>query len=406
MYQRLQKKSVLILGYGREGKDTHRFLRSQFPSKEIAIADLKEKEVTDSKTALYFGEDYLDAARDYDLIIKSPGVPYTFLAQKNISPNKITSQSDIFLNLTEGEVIGITGTKGKSTTATAIHQLFKNQGVESFLIGNIGNPALDFLGKKAVFVYELSSFQLQTISRGPDLAIILNIFKDHLDQHSDYDEYFNSKKKIISFYPKPKKVIFNGGSEEVGRMVSDFEGEKIPFDPKERLAGSVVYADPIRKVADHYGIDPEGVDQIIKDPPKLKHRLEFVGNYGGIDFYDDSAATIPEATIRAIAGLETETLITGGVDKGGDYKKLSLRIENSNIKNLILFPDTGKKIANSFSGNIFFVGSMEEAVKKAFQITNEGAVLLSPASSSFNMFSSYVDRGDKFKKAIQKYGQK
>jgi UDP-N-acetylmuramoylalanine--D-glutamate ligase len=405
MIKELKEKKVLILGYGKEGKDTLKYLRSKFPNKKIGVADFKEKEIEDTKVKSYFGSNYLDSVEKYEIIIKSPGVPLKNLEKyKNI---KITCQADIFLKEKKGKVIGVTGTKGKSSTCLIIYNILKEKGFPVYLLGNIGEPVLNYLDKEGVFIYELSSFQLQTVTTSPEIAIILNIFKDHLDQHKDFNSYLEAKKNILKFQGKNDKLIYNKEDSNVLKLVKNSEAEKIAFNPKERLLGSATYLDPILKIIDLFGIKREEALQIISKTDKLPHRLEFIGKRKGIKFYNDSASTIPEAAVEAIKNIsDLDTIIVGGVDKGGDYGLLADKISNSKIRNVILFPKSGKKIKSGLKNNELTIkdaSSMEEAVRFAYQLTEKNkSCLLSPASSSFNMFNDYKDRGDQFRNYVNK----
>ncbi len=413
MLKTLKEKSVLVLGLGREGRDTLKFLREKFPNKKIGVADKVKKEIEDTDNLdLRFGSDYLEAVEDYDVIIKSPGIPYK-LVKDYEGKKAITGQTDIFLKLAKGEVVGVTGTKGKSTTCRNVYEILKKkQNRPVHLIGNIGQPVFDYLDKEGIFIYEMSSFQLQTVTTSPSIAVLLNVFVDHLDQHETFAEYLESKKNIARFQSDKDKLIYNRENKHVLKTIKESKAKKIPFNPKRKIKNSAVYLEPILKICELFDVSEKECVEVLKSVPKLPHRLKKVGGSQGIDFYNDSAATIPEAAAEAIKNIDhVETLITGGVDKGGDYQVLAKEILKSKIDNLLLFPDTGQKIEaelESISDNlprIIYCKSMEEAVKNAYRLTVEGAVLLSPASSSFNMFKSYKDRGEKFAKYVQKYGQ-
>lgn len=407
----LEKKSVLILGFGREGRDSLRFLRSKFPQKKIGIADIEKKEVKDQNVDLYFGDQYLEAVKEYEVIIKSPGVP--FVKIKDFCKGKIiTSQTDIFLRLNRERTVGVTGTKGKTTTCSTIYKILKEKTSKKiYLIGNIGKPVLQFVENKGLFIYELSSFQLQTASVSPKIAVFLNIFKDHLDQHENFEEYVDSKMNIARYQKRGDILIYNEKDKNLEKL-KDFKGQKITFNPDLRLPGSAVYMEPILKVVDIFNVPKEEIEKVIKDLKPITHRLEAVGKFKGIQFFNDSAATIPEATAQAISLTEDlRALITGGVDKGGDYGLVADKIAENGLELVVLFPDTGKKIKKKLEERgvdvkIVDCRGMEEAVKKVYKTISCGACLLSPASSSFNMFSNYKDRGEQFKKYVKKYGQK
>ena len=413
MIDNLKDRSVLILGFGREGKDTLSFLQSRFPGKIIGVADKQKKSIKKENIKTYFGEKYLESLSGYEVIIKSPGVSFDLIKDK-VSDKIVTSQTDIFLSERSSDTIGVTGTKGKSTTCLCIYNILKKElDKDVYLLGNIGQPVLNYIDKEGVFVYELSSFQLQTASKSPHLAVFLNLYRDHLDQHVSFEEYVSAKTNIFKHQSKSDILVYNEDDPEVLKLIDKSKSRKIPFDPKYKIPGTPIYLDPILKVAELFNVSRENSVNCVEETDFLPHRMEKCGNYKGIKFINDSAATIPEAAVKAIDSLEDlKTLITGGVDKGGDYDKLAKKIAESGIETLILFPDTGEKIKEELKKItddlplIIDSDSMEDAVKSAYEKTNQGSCLMSPASSSFNMFFSYKDRGDKFKKFVKKYGEK
>ncbi len=369
----LKKKSILILGMGREGKATLDFLKKHFPEKKIDVTDQKD------------GLAYLERLNDYDVIIKSPGIPYlTEIKKAKESGKIITSATQIFFDNFKGKIIGITGTKGKSTTASLIYEVLKSSGLDAYLVGNIGQPSLDLLDKldkDSIVVYELSSFQLADLTRSPQIAIVTNIYPEHLDYHGSFEDYKKAKENIFKYQTKEDILIQDNSGVKVARLVGEI-----------------------------FKIPQEKIEEAIKNFKGLPHRLEFVGEFKGIKFYNDSLATNPHATIFGlkILGDDVETLIAGGLDRGVDYSILGPAIANSKIKTLILFPDTGEKIwqvvkkANGIQDK-FDVNTMEEAVRLAFDKTSKGKIcLMSPASASFNMFSDYEDRGNQFKDFVKK----
>ena len=188
----IKDKSILIIGFGLEGKSTYRFIRSLFPKKNIGICDKNKDSVTeyfkansDSSISLYLGDDYLEKVDlRYDIAFKTPGIPISMIKDKIHNDTLITSQANLFMSYCKEKVIGITGTKGKSTTSTLIYNCLQAQGIRAALIGNIGKPPFDLLLDEIEydwFVYELSSHQLDDISYSPHIAILLNIYEDHLD---------------------------------------------------------------------------------------------------------------------------------------------------------------------------------------------------------------------------------
>lgn len=364
--------SILILGMGREGQVTKEFLKR----KHIKFATADQHD----------GKNYLEKLKSFDIIIKSPGIPYLPEIKKAKENGKIiTSATSIFFDLCKGKIIGVTGTKGKSTTTAMIYEALKAGGLDVHLAGNIGKPALELLDQtndKSITIYELSSFQLADLTKSPHIAVITNIYPDHLDYHGSFKDYKKAKENITKYQTEKDFVIQNKSGTEAAMAVAKLF--KIP-DSK--------------------------IKKVIKNFKSLPHRLEFVAEKNGIKFYNDSLATNPHATIHGlkILGKDVETLIAGGFDRGVDYSILGPAIAKSKIKTLILFPDTGGKIEKAVKKangkqQIFNARSMEEAINLAFEKTSKGKIcLLSPASASFNMFKDYEDRGEQFKKEALGY---
>lgn len=442
--ERLQDKSILILGFGREGQDNYLFLRKVFPEKFLAIADKKEIKEFDKKTQtalkkdkklkLYFGKDYLSEIGDYEIILKTPGISQKELG--SLKP-KIISQTQIFFDNFNGKIIGITGTKGKGTTSSLIYNTLKKAGLNVAIGGNIGHPVLQTLLQKNqpdFFVYELSSHQLQGLKKSPPIAIFLNFFPDHLDYYKTIGEYQRAKKAIYQFQNKNDFFIFNQDDPIAKIFAKKTKAKKISFSLKQKkeiikiipekeipLKGKFNFYNLLAsiRVGECLGLKKGAIREGVKTFQPLPHRLEFIGKFQGIDFYNDSMATIPESAVAALEGLgrKVKTLIAGGSDKGSNYQKMGKTIAQNQIKNLILLGQgTGEKIAKesiNFSQRlrqkppqIFPVNSMPEAVKIAFEKTPaHGICLLSPGSASFNLFQSYKERGELFKKSIQQYAK-
>lgn len=445
----LKQKSVLILGLGREGVDTFKFLRRLFPKKKLGLADQLEfeklpkrtREITqrEKKIKRHFGENYLKALKKYEIIIKTPGIPPKIIKPFLKKNQKLTSQTEIFFENCKGKIIGITGTKGKSTTASLIYKILRGGGVKAHLIGNIGRPALQYLfsdTEKDVYVYELSSHQLQNLRKSPHIAVFLNVFREHLDYYRNFKEYVKAKANIARFQTKDDFLIFNSEDPIVRRIAKSSKAKKIPLRNYSQILKNIGIkrmpffvkhnllnmAAAIR-VGEIFGISKEKIKKAIEDFKSLPHRLEFVGKFKGIKFYNDSLATIPEVTILAMKtlGKNVQTLILGGFERYYDFSQLAKEIlrrsaelsrNQSKIKTIILFPTTGKRIWKKivfFAKNKknlpkhFFVNNMRDAVLLSFKHTNKGGIcLLSPASPSFGLFKDYKERGNLFKKWIKK----
>jgi UDP-N-acetylmuramoyl-L-alanine---L-glutamate ligase len=394
-------KKILILGFGREGKDTLLFLKKLFPQKSIGIADKK------------FDKNYLKKLKNYDIIIKSPGIPFKILPKSSLA--KITTQTEIFFDNCNGQIVGITGTKGKSTTTSLIYKILKSGGVKAHLVGNIGKPVLNLLFSstpKDVYVYELSSFQLTNLKKSPHIGILLNIYQEHLDYYRSFKEYAEAKANIALHQTKNDFLIYNSKDKLVSQIAKESKAKKIP------IKGTYYDLDKnaARAVGKIFKIPKEKIEKAIKNFKPLPHRLELIGKFRSITFYNDSIATIPEATIGALneLGNRVETIFLGGHDRGINFKNLAKRILRSKIKNVILFPASGQRIwreiSREQSGKLprhFSVKNMKEAVKLAYQHTSRGKIcLLSPASPSFGLFRNFEERGDLFKKYVKEYGKK
>ena len=430
--KKLKNKRILILGFAREGRDTLSFLRAHFPKKVIGIADQKSSLFYGRRKQVrwHLGKNYLKALKQYDVIIKSPGIPPKVIAPF-ISKNQIvTSQTEIFFENCPGTIIGVTGTKGKSTTALLIHAVLKQGGVRVHLIGNIEVPVLQFLNTATpedVFVYELSSFQLTNLKRSPHIAVLLNIYPEHLDYYGgSFKEYTKAKANITKHQTAEDFLIYNSKDPEVCKIAKNSKAQKLPFGGKGSLASKkeaklrqttfLASPEPAVIIGKLFGISQRKIEQAVKNFKPLPHRLQRVGEFKGITFYNDSLATIPEATIAALdaLGSRVHTLVAGGYDRGISFEKLGKKIEKSSLKVLVLFPTTGKKIlesmnrpASSAGGPLlhFFAKDMKEAVKFCYAHTPKGKIcLLSPASSSFNMFKDYKDRGEQFIKWVKALG--
>ncbi|MDO8639838.1 MAG: UDP-N-acetylmuramoyl-L-alanine--D-glutamate ligase, partial [bacterium] len=350
--------SVLILGYGREGKSVHRFLLDRFPFIKIAIAD-REKD----------GKDYLSRVKEFSTIIRSPGVPPS---------NKImTSSTNIFFSVAPGRIIGVTGTKGKSTTSSLITKILQSTYQDVRLIGNIGAPSLDSLknsNSKTIFVFELSSHQLVDCKFSPNVAVVLDVVPEHLDYYKDFSSYIKAKESIVRYQKTSDFVVFNPEHKISTKIAQKSQGAKITFSQADIYKFMDVAKIPLlgkgnlenimaaAAVGRLFDVPLEKIKKAVHNFVPLEHRLEYVGEFGKIRFYNDSLATVPQATIHALEALgdDVETLIAGGFDRGIDFSGLNKYLETSSVKNLILFPTTGKNILKN-KANRFNVSTMEEA---------------------------------------------
>lgn len=398
-------KKILILGYGVEGKVTESFLKKHVPEAEIVIADQK----TDPN--------YLDSQHDADLVIKSPGIPPRLVTQKYTTATNI-----FFANIASQKTIGITGTKGKSTVSALVQHILQLSGLNSKLLGNIGQPMLSvFLESNEAncwYILELSSYQLVDAQYSPHIAAILNIFDEHQDYHLNFESYLQAKSNIVAFSNDQDFYVYSDKFIDLVNLSQKTKAKSVPFieDLSFKIDNPTLLGshnqDNIRaatRIAKLLNINDSQIESAVKTFPGLPFRLQPVGEFEGIRFINDSASTNPQSTIAALDTIDSvDTLIVGGMDRGYDVKALCQKIIEKKPRSLILFPDTDEKILKGLLDqsqfNIFKTSKMAEAVKHAFEKTEKGQVcLLSPGAPSYNLFDNFVARGEEFNQQIKAY---
>lgn len=431
-------KKIVILGFGKEGLSTYEYIRKYEKEMPLIIMDNKYQDIKiEDKNVLVMDINY-DDLKDYDLIFKSPGISFKGMDISSFK-DKITSQLEYFLENKKGYVVGITGTKGKSTTSSLIYSIINNQGYKTFLLGNIGNPifdVMDDIDEESYVVIEMSSHQLEYVTKSPDIAIILNLFEEHLDHYDSLDAYYKAKLNIARFQSKDDYFLYSSDNEDLDSYKNFIQTESqkydITFDKKDNsyayiLDNYVVVNDNkvfnldnkinlkgrhnikdimfALTVASILNLEEDKTTKAICEFRPLPHRMEFVGTFNDIIFYNDSIATIPDATINAINSLDNiDTLILGGMDRKISYEYFIDFLKNSNINNFICLPDTGHYIYDQIKNvkKAYKVDKMEEAVKTAKKVTKKGCVcLLSPAASSYGFFKNFEERGNKYKELIE-----
>ncbi|MBP3283980.1 MAG: UDP-N-acetylmuramoyl-L-alanine--D-glutamate ligase [Clostridia bacterium] len=406
----LDGKSIVILGFGREGKATYHFVKKYVNYKELAIADERQAEVPEK---VYYGTDYCEGLNDFDVVIKSPGISFKELKGK-VDFEKVTSQTELVLNFYRKNMIGITGTKGKSTTSSLIYAILQEAKVNTRLVGNIGIPIFECLEEitdETVLVCEMSSHQLEKIVVSPHIGVLLNLFEEHLDHYESYEEYQLSKVNIFRHQSAEDFVVYNAENELTVKYVESYaKGKKIAFPfpiaiPSHLLGkhnqNNISAAVAVAKLL---GIPKEVWEKAVGDFKGLPHRLEFVGTYEGIRYYNDSISTVPEATMAAVESLkEVDTLILGGMDRGVHYDSLIAFLNEGRVRNIILAYETGKRIAKGLNcSGVYLVEDLEEAVNVAKKVTQKDKIcLLSPAAASYGYFKNFEERGERFKEWIK-----
>lgn len=389
-------KSALIVGYGAEGKATEAYLKQQFPDITIDTADQTS------------GENYLHTQQAYDIAIKTPGLT------KDKITIQYTTATNIFFSEFRGTVIGVTGSKGKSTTASLIHAILCEAGLPAKLAGNIGAPMLDILresDEKTIAVLELSSYQLDDIEYSPHIAVVTNLFPEHMDYHGDVEHYYDAKKNIIRFQKENDFFVY-GDSTPISREWAQetrsqaLPYEELPFDGEKIPLLGEHNADNVRAaitVAHILGVPDSTIESAVSKFKGLPHRLELVGEFKGIRFYDDAISTTPESTIAAVKAVpNVQTIFLGGHDRGYDFSELEREVRARGITKIVLFPDTGTRMfADRNDLTILETSSMKEAVAFAYAHTPDGgAALLSCASPSYGLWKNFEEKGDHFKKEV------
>ena len=422
--RRLSGKRILIAGFGREGKSTLRFLQQYMPEATVGIADKNETAFQDldkERYNLYFGDEYLKASSDYDVVIKTPGISVKDI---DIDFSKITSQTDLFLEAFHNQVIGITGTKGKSTTSTLIYHLIKESGNDAILAGNIGIPILDCvndINERTIIVYELSAHQLQFINRSPHVGILLNVFEEHLDHFGTFEKYKDAKANVLRYMSDDDVAVVNNDlykavSSQSSAVSVDFENysfddyninwEDIPLlgeHNKMNIKAALC-------ACKSYGLSIEDLIPHLYTFKSLEHRQEYVGIFKGVKFYNDSISTIPQATIAALKTIKNVNfLLLGGFDRGIDYEPLVTYLKENPLPYILITGRAGQTIKDKlqtaeYKGNILEYTDMESAFVMMKQYAKSGDVcLLSPAAASYDRYKNFEERGRVFKEFANKF---
>lgn len=406
---------VVIAGYGVEGQASYRYWRSKA---EVTIADERQRIDSPEGVATVLGAEAFSKLDDFDLIIRSPGVSPAKLPYQN----KVWSATNEFFYQCRQKnlpIVGVTGTKGKGTTSSLITSMLRAANLNVHLLGNIGRPALDVIDEIQsgdVVVYELSSFQLWDLQFSPHVAVVLPIEADHLDIHSDFNDYLAAKSRIASFQTEDDVMIYHSinawsrqiaGSSAANNLIEyPFElGDlvqhlQLPGRHNQENASAAVAA------ARLYVRDETAIARGLEAFSGLDHRLKLVGEYNGVKYYDDSISTTPGSAIAAIKSFdEPKIIILGGSDKGANYQEIVKLAKQTQTK-VIAIGQTGQTIEKQCRANKVdcrYVGDLQSAVILSSQITQPGqVVLLSPASASFDQYQNYAQRGDKFIEAVRR----
>lgn len=446
---KIKGKKIVILGFGKEGISTYRFIRKYFPEMPLTVADsnanLRTDEFDDPRLTFVKGEGYDQNLNDYDLIFKTPGISFNKVNYW-IETERITSQTNLFLEAYHPQVIGVTGTKGKSTTSSLIYHILHSTGRDVLLAGNIGVPFFDIIDRmtdQTLVVAELSAHQLEFVQASPDCAVLLNLYQEHLDHFNSFNNYQIAKMNITKFQKYEDFFVYNGDDEHIPELMKRFEynrtrcifGTKVYNGLVACCTGDVIHFTLNGHVEDEYdlngyhnlpgthnyynimaaiavcrnkGLTHDEIMSGLRTFKGLPNRIEFVGKYHDISFYNDSISTIPEATIAAVKALRhVDTLIVGGYDRGIEYQLLIDFLRENPIPNIAFTGPAGRRILKEWQekGNLPENYIVEDDFKKivafAYEKTSENRiVLLSPAAASYDQFKNFEERGKIFKELV------
>ena len=454
---KIKNKKIMFCGIGKSNLPFIKMLTSE--KINVIAYDRKSKESINKNVLESISENKYIALRlgdesvweeKIDIIVRTPGISFY---SENIKKARekgtiVTSEMEMFFDLCPCTIIGITGSDGKTTSSTIIAEILKVDGKKVHLGGNIGKPLLfeiDSIKKDDFAVVELSSFQLLSMRKSPDISVITNISPNHLDIHKNMDEYIFAKKQILIHQSAFSKTVLNFDNDTTKKLSSDVRGQCLYFSRKEKLnAGvwidenkNIVYSlngknEKIINVSDikipgGHNVENylaaiattkdlvkiESIKSVAQNFSGVNHRIEFVRNVNGVSYYNDSIASSPTRVIKGTLSLFDKKiiLIAGGYDKKVPFDELGKKIIEK-VSTLILMGDAAPKIENSVINSpgfkntdlkIFRVNNMEEAIKKAHENSKSGdTVVLSPACASFDLYNNFEERGDHFKSLINK----
>ncbi|HQJ74962.1 MAG TPA: UDP-N-acetylmuramoyl-L-alanine--D-glutamate ligase [Bacteroidota bacterium] len=442
----LLNRKISILGAAKSGVSVAKLIKSKggipFVSDSGDENKLKEylQELEREKIDFEIGK-HSEKVFDADFLVISPGVPMNNPVVSKFLENgkEVYSEIEIAFWFNKAKLIGITGSNGKTTTTTLLYRMFCDNKYKSFVAGNIGYPLSDYVlssSEDSFGVLELSSFQLDNIKYfKPYISIIMNITPDHLDRYVTFENYINSKGRIFLNQDMNDYLIYNEDDEIVRNLIQSAKCKKLSFSIKGRVKEGIFVEDGVIKVIYNEketeiidsnkisikgkhnlynsmaaslagfisGIKVEEIVNTLMNFEGVEHRLEFVKEINGVKFYNDSKATNVDSVWYALDSfVEPINLIAGGKDKGNDYSSISELVEKK-VKNLIVIGIGAKKLFDYFKEktNVVFADTMEDAVKKAYELAKPGEiVLLSPACASFDMFNNYEHRGQVFKQCV------
>lgn len=423
---------IAIAGYGIEGKVSYDYFKSQ--GNEVTILDERDHiSQLPPNARVVLGESAFSSLEQFDMVVRTPSLPPARLK----TAKKIWSATNEFFAKCPAPIIGVTGTKGKGTTASLIASILKQSGKKVHLLGNIGTPALEVLSEVLaddIVVYELSSFQLWDIERSPHTAVVLMIEPDHLDVHASFDEYVQAKQNIVRFQTKADRVIFTAENKYAAAIGVSSHAMRIAIPTDEtahvqdgyfwygtqklcpisslKIPGEFNQTNACAAIAAAWPFVQDGdiISAGLSSFAGLPHRLRFVREVNGVSYYDDSIATTVGSAIAAIKAFDQpKIIILGGSSKGiTNFDEVASTAASSGVKKVLLIGEQASKIQHAlemYDVDFENLGSritMMRIVQRAGELVEPGdVVILSPACASYDMFKGYADRGDQFVQAVE-----
>ncbi|MFQ6081729.1 MAG: UDP-N-acetylmuramoyl-L-alanine--D-glutamate ligase [Candidatus Aminicenantia bacterium] len=443
----IKGKKILVVGLGRTGEAVAQFLVSR--EAKVKISELKTKEELGDKVYFWqqkgveieYGGHREESFLESDLIVVSPGVSLLPEIKKAINKGiEVISEIELAFRFLKGKIVGITGSNGKSTTTTLVHKILNEAGLKSHLAGNIGFSLISFVDSSSeedIYATEISSFQLKYIDQFKvNVSVILNITPDHLDWHPSFEDYYQTKKRLILTQNAEDYAILNADDPLTWSFRKEVTSQIFPFSRTKRLnRGSYIKDNKIiitnhkeqelikvtqiplvgvhnqenimasALVAHLFNVPVSKIRESILNFKGLEHRMEKVTTINGVEFYNDSKATNVDATLKSLQSFDQDIiLILGGRDKHGDFTKLR-EIVRQRVKRIILIGEAKEKIRRALERAVPLqaASSLKEAVILGFSSAQRGdIVLLAPACASFDMFENFEHRGRVFKEEVFK----
>ena len=443
----LKRQTFLVLGLSKSGDAATRFLLSQ-GAKVLIFDDLESEKVkgqVEQLTALgavWIEREKLGEQVDVcDGLVLSPGIPidHPLAVAFKRAKKAVLGEMELAARIFNGLSVAVTGTNGKTTTVSMIERCLQDGGLPAVACGNIGTPMIGVVsdGKPCVAVAEISSFQLETLnSFCPHIAVILNVTEDHLNRHYNMENYVFLKRKLLKNLTETEYAVLNYDDPIVRAFADGLKANIRWFSLREQVNGAyyqdgdiyyqnekVLSARDMLLTGQHnvhnalaavvcakiLGLNSEQIAQSLREFKGIKHRLEMVDTIDGVAYVDDSKGTNVDATIKAVETMQTETvLLLGGKDKGYDYEKLFAALRGGRVVRAVLYGENRYALLSAAKekgySEVFLCPAFDDAVRLARMLATEGqTVLLSPASASFDAFSGYEERGDRFCEIIKSF---